>query len=271
MNGDLRTRLREGRRVYGTLVASGSPQWPPLIKRTGVDFVFIDTEHIALDRETVSWMCRTYDALGIAPVVRIPSPCPIEASKALDGGARGVVAPYVETAEQTRALVGAVRFGPLKGARLQAALADGKVLEPALRDYLDRRNAGRLCVVNVESVPAVERLDEILSVAGLDVVLIGPHDLSCSLGIPEQYGEPRFDRVVREIIAKSRAAGVAAGLHMVYGDTEQELAWARHGANFILHGGDTFAVEQTLRREIHDLRSGLGDATAAPTGPVTPV
>ena len=267
MSGDLRTALQSGRRVYGTLVASSSPRWPAMIKRSGVDFVFIDTEHVALDRETVSWMCCAYDALGITPIVRIPVLCPTEASKALDGGARGVVAPYIETAEQARELVGAVKYGPLKGERLRQALAGGGTLEPMLGDYLDERNSRNLCIVNIESLPAVEHLDEILTVRGLDVVLIGPHDLSCSLGIPEQYDDPRFDRVVREIIGKARAAGVAAGVHMVYGDTEQELAWARHGANFMLHSGDVFLVEQGLRREIQELRSRLGEAAALASQP----
>lgn len=267
MNIGLKDALQSGRRVYGTLVVSSSPFWPPLIKRTGIDFVFIDTEHIALDRDAVSWMCRAYDALGLSPIVRIPSPCPNEACKLLDGGARGIVAPYVETVEQVRALVGAVKFRPLKGQRLQQALANREPLEPELRDYLNTRNNQNLCIVNIESLPAVKNLDDILAVEGLDVVLIGPHDLSCSLGIPEQYDTPQFESTVRDIIAKSRSAGVAAGLHMVYGNLEQELAWARLGANFILHSGDALLVEQSLRRDIHTLRSRLGDETSSTDEP----
>jgi 2-keto-3-deoxy-L-rhamnonate aldolase RhmA len=259
MSESLQAALRAGRRVYGTMVVSSSPFWPPLLKRTGIDFVFIDTEHIALDRETVSWMCRAYAALGLTPIVRIPTLCAVEAGKMLDAGAHGVVAPYIETAEQVRTLVGAVKYGPLKGERRAAILAGRETMEPALQTYIEERNAGKLCIVNIESVPAVANLDEILAVEGLDVVLIGPHDLSCSLGIPEQYDDPRFDQTVREIIAKSRAAGVAAGVHMVYGNAEQELAWARHGANFILHSGDAFLVEQALRREVQELRRELGD------------
>ena len=109
-------------------------------------------------------------------------------------------------------------------------------------------------------MPAIENLHDICSVEGLDAVLIGPHDLSCSLGLPEEYGHPHFEAAVREIIAKSRAAGVAAGVHMVYGNMAQEAAWARHGANFMLHSGDAFLVEQALRREVGQLRQELGDA-----------
>src|SRR5690606_14580338 len=153
---------------------------------SGLDFVFIDTEHIALDREALSWMCQLYAQMNLAPLVRISEPNATLATMALDGGATGVVAPYVESAEQVRALVGAVKRRPIKGKRLQQLL-NGKPAEGTLKSYLQEHNANHVLVVNVESTPAIEALDEILAVPGLDAVLIGPHDLSCSLGIPEQY------------------------------------------------------------------------------------
>ena len=100
---ELGAALRSGARVYGTLVISPAPSWPTQVKRLGLDFVFLDTEHISLDRHQLSWMCQTYSALGIAPLVRIPSPDPYQATMVLDGGAAGVVAPYVETVEQVKA------------------------------------------------------------------------------------------------------------------------------------------------------------------------
>ena len=83
----LRAALRSGERVYGTCVVSPSPLWPKMIAGTGVDFVFIDTEHIPLDRSQVSWMCQAYSALGVPPIVRIPSCDASLACMAIDGGA----------------------------------------------------------------------------------------------------------------------------------------------------------------------------------------
>src|SRR5262245_6295159 len=179
--------LHEGRYVYASAIVAMSPLWPSLAKQTGIDFVFVDTEHIPLDRQTLSWTCQTYQALGLPPVVRIPCNDPFEACKVLDAGAAGVIGPYVETADQVRDLVGAVKLRPLKGRRLREALRNGGTLEPALRDYLEQRNGDKVLIANIESMPAIEALDEICAVPGLDAVLIGPHDLSCSLGIPEQY------------------------------------------------------------------------------------
>jgi 4-hydroxy-2-oxoheptanedioate aldolase len=197
-------KLRAGEPLFGTLIVSPSPMWPAALEGSGLDFVFIDTEHIALDRAQVSWMCQAYARMGLPPLVRIPSPDPYEATKMLDGGAAGIIAPYVETVEQVQALRGAVKLRPVKGRRLADRLAGGP-FEPTLEDYVRGRNTNAM-VVNIESVPAIEALDEILAVPDLDAVLIGPHDLSCSLGIPEQYRHPRFQEAVYAILRKARAA-----------------------------------------------------------------
>ena len=255
---ELSNALRGGRRVYGTLIVSTSPKWPHAVRSTGADFVFIDTEHIPIDRAALSWMCRTYAAMGLPPIVRIPSPDPIEACKVLDGGACGIIAPYVESARQVRELVGATKLRPLKGKRMEEALEDPDALEPPLRDYLDEFNSGNILVVNIESVPAVENLDAILGVPGLDAVIIGPHDLSVSLGTPEQYTNPVFDGVVRDIIQRARNCNVAAGMHFWEG-IEQEIEWAKAGANLIVHSGDISIFAQTLREDLTKMRQALGD------------
>ena len=127
---ELRECLHTGRKVFGTLIVSPSPRWPEVVATCGLDFVFIDTEHIALDRSQLSWMCQTYQALGIPPLVRIPSPDPYAATMALDGGAAGIIAPYVESVEQVQHLRGAVKMRPIKGLKLQKMLES----DPAATD-----------------------------------------------------------------------------------------------------------------------------------------
>ena len=259
MNGrEIRAALHDGRFVYSTAVVSTSPHWTTVLGGSGIDFVFIDTEHIPIGRETLSWMCRAYAAIGIPPVVRIPCPDSFEATKVLDGGANGIICPYVETPDQVRDLVGATRWRPLKGARLQAALEDPDRMEPELRHYLEQRNADTLLILNIESVPAVENLDQILSVRGVDSVLIGPHDLSCSLGIPEQYDHPKFDAAVRQIFQVARRHGVGAGIHYWEG-IDKEVEWSKAGGNLMMHSTDVTLFGQQLRKDICELRSRLAD------------
>jgi 4-hydroxy-2-oxoheptanedioate aldolase len=262
-------RLRGAERLYGTLLVSPSPHWVPVVAGLGLDFVFIDTEHIPLDREKLAWMCQAYRAVGLPPIVRITSPDPYQACAVLDGGAVGIVAPYVETAEQVRALVGAVKKRPLKGAVLARHLA-GEQLDPNLANYVETGAATRTLIVNIESVPALEALDEILAVEGLDGVLIGPHDLSSSLGVPECYDHPRFIAACDSIITKARARSLGAGIHVIYQANRlaDEERWARLGANFMLHAADIILFAEGIRRELGELKQRLRDLPSPAGAPI---
>lgn len=262
---ELKDRLHRGDRVYGTAIVSTSPRWPQAVAGIGLDFVFIDTEHIAIDRERLAWMCLAYSGLGLPPIVRITEPSPYQACMVLDGHAAGVVAPYVETADEARRLHGAVNLRPLKGGRLADALADPARLEPGLLEYTAARNADNILVLNIESVPAIEALDDILAVPGVDAVLIGPHDLSCSLGIPEQYDHPRFEEAVRLIVGKARARRIGAGIHSWMG-VEREARWGRLGMNLIVHETDILTFARHQRQDVERLRQLLGDAPAGAPG-----
>jgi 4-hydroxy-2-oxoheptanedioate aldolase len=205
-------------------------------------------------------MCQAYRAVGLPPIVRITSPDPYEACVALDGGAVGIVAPYVETPEQVRELVGAVKKRPLKGRTLARHLA-GEPLDSDLQAYVEKRAAPRTLIVNIESAPALAALDEILAVDGLDGVLIGPHDLSCSLGVPENYEHPTFLAACDTIITKARARGLGAGAHVTYQANRiaHEERWARLGANLIVHAADIILFAEGIRRDIGDLKARLSD------------
>ena len=251
-------RLKKGKRLYGTAILSASPLWPLAVKRTGVDFVFIDTEHIPIDRTTLAQMCQVYKGYGLPPLVRIPSPDPQEAYKVLDGGASGILAPYIESPEQVRELVGAVKMRPLKGERLKEAVQNQDSLEPELKDYLRDWNKDRFLIINIESVPALDRLEQILAEPGLDGVIIGPHDLSVSLGLPEKYHDPRFEKVVKQIISKVREKGLSVGIHFSEG-AQLQIKWAKAGANIIIHSSDFALFQQRLKEDIAEIRRSLGE------------
>ncbi|MEC8557078.1 MAG: aldolase/citrate lyase family protein [Planctomycetota bacterium] len=253
---ELRECLHEGLKVFGTLIVSTSPRWPEVVATCGLDFVFVDTEHIALDRAQLSWMCQTYNALGIPPIVRIPSPDPHAATMVLDGGAAGIIAPYVESVRQVEALRGAVKMRPIKGQTQQAMLA-GESIGSELEHYIRERASKRLLIVNIESTPAIEALDDILQVPDLDGVLIGPHDLSCSLGIPEQYNHPDFINACETIFNKARKASVGAGIHF-WGDVEQQTRLLKLGANMLIHSADISLFQKHLRLELAAIRKTAG-------------
>lgn len=263
--GELKAALHAGTRVYGTCVTVASPLWPAVIASTGVDFVFIDTEHIPLGRAEMATLCQAFDARNIAPLVRIPRPDPYLACMALDAGAAGIVAPYVETVAEAQALRGAVCYRPLKGARLQGVLDGTETLDDETATYLQERNKDRMMILNIESRPAMDALHDLVAVPGVDAVLIGPHDLSINLGLPEQYDDPIFTAAIQKILETGRRAGLGAGFHFG-GGIDLCKDWCERGANLVIHSTDLLRLSETLRDDFSALRSHFGDAvvTGAP-------
>ena len=120
------------------------------------------------------------------------------------------------------------------------------------------RNLVNLLVLNIESVPAMESLDDILSVEGLDSVLIGPHDLSCSLGIPEQYDHPEFLKACETIFATARKHQVGAGIHFM-GDVKEQLRFLEFGANMLIHSSDIVLATKHLKNDLAEIRRAVGE------------
>jgi 4-hydroxy-2-oxoheptanedioate aldolase len=249
--------LHAGKILCGTLIVSPSPKWSKYIGKAGLDFVFIDTEHVALGAASLNRMCVMYAAANLAPVVRILAPDPYLASQALDAGAQGILAPYVETPEQVRCLVGAVHYKPVKGKLLEEALTRPGSLSPRVQEGLDLINKNNMLFVNIESRAGIEALDDILSVEGLDGIVIGPNDLSYSLGDPNNYDSQLFEETVIAILKKARDRGIAAGIHYM-GGIGRQIQWAKKtGMNLLFHSGDLYIFVDSLHRDLVDFRREL--------------
>lgn len=263
MENNLLNKLQAGKVVFGTCFTSISPIWPSVAQRAGLDFVFLDTEHIPLERIEVSQLCHTFRSMGISPIVRIPSADPFRACQMIDAGAEGVVAAYLETPEQVRTLVGAIKYRPLKGEMLEKLLINPAEMDETLKKYLQNLNRGNMCIANIESVPALNNLEAMLSVQGLDAVFIGPHDLSVSLGLPEKYDHPVFEDAVKMIIHTCRKKGLAVGIHFSE-SPERQLRWMKEGVNIVIHSFDIALFSQRLMADLKilrpDDRSGVGDS-----------
>src|SRR5690606_32797587 len=116
------------------------------------------------------------------------------------------------------------KYKPLKGELLEGVLKGNATLNDKTQAYVERVNAGQMAIANIESVTALNRLDELLSVKGLDAVFIGPHDLSVSLGHPEEYDHPEFEAAVKKIIRTSRDKGLSVGIHFSL-EPERQIKW----------------------------------------------
>ncbi|MFC5411492.1 HpcH/HpaI aldolase/citrate lyase family protein [Larkinella bovis] len=249
-------KLEQGQVVYGTCLIANSPLWLNALSGAKLDFIFLDTEHIPADRSSLAHTCQQLNAMGITPVVRISHPDPFLAVQALDAGAKAIVAPYIETAEQLRMLAGAVKYRPLKGKKLEAILSGSEPLSAQLDAYLRSYNHGTMLIANIESTPAIANLDALLATPGLDGVFIGPHDLSVSLGLPEQYDHPDFEAAVRTIIRKTRAVGKHVGAQF-WQDPSVQIKWAKEGLNMVIHSNDLTFFKQKLEADMARIRTGI--------------
>jgi len=254
MQNRLVDRLHQGEIVYGTLIVSPSPLWPAAVKLCGPDFVFLDTEHMPLGRVQLAHGCQIFRAMGIAPLVRIFNQDANEACKVLDGGATGVVVPYLEDPEQIKRLIAAIKLRPLKGERLARLIENPDQLGSQLAEYLQQRNRETIFIANIESMPAFNRLDDILTLPGLDGVFIGPHDLSCSMGLPEQYDHPDFEQAVATIIRKARANRIAVGIHFSE-SPQRQIHWLQQGITIVIHSSDLALFKQALSHDLELIKS----------------
>lgn len=261
---EFRNALRMGNPLYGTLLTSTSPKSFDVVLSLHLDFVFLCAEHVSYNPETLSWMCRAFKAAGINPVVRILEPSPYLATQALDAGAGAILVPYVEDVEEVLALVGAVKYRPLKGKKLARILHGEEKPTEELSQYLQKHNRNNSLLLNIESESAVKNLAnfaQILSLdgPGVDGFVIGPHDLSTSYNMPEDYRSADFMNLTIALIQQAKSLGVAVGGHTGYrGSLDLQKDWVKAGANIILHCSDMLLFADKLQSDLNELRKIQG-------------
>ena len=260
MDGEtLKQTLKQGGRVFGCMLsAMASTRFAGALKGSSLDYAIIDTEHGSRDRAEIQQLCTMLRQADITSVVRVPVPKAEWVAMALDAGAAGVLVPYCETVSEVEAVVATAKWHPLKGAYLQRAIREDELPSEASRAYLERRHRHNFVVIGIESVPAYENLANILAVGNIDGVFIGPNDMSTSLGIPDDYSNPKYVDVVRDIIRQCEAQNVPV---MVHQQTHETSSMAIElGARFVLHAMDSNILQRALQNEFNALRQVAGEA-----------
>ncbi|HEX4230937.1 MAG TPA: aldolase/citrate lyase family protein [Bryobacteraceae bacterium] len=246
--------LKAGKWQFGVgLSQLRSPEIPRLLAAAGFDFGFIDTEHGGFDLETVQDLCRVASFCGLAPIVRVADMQYPLVARTLDCGAEGVIFPRVESPEVLAKAVAWTRFPPegVRGYGLGGAqLGYGT---PTFAEAIAHANANTLVVLQIETVRAVEAREELLSVPGIDAVLIGPADLSISLGIPGDMRSPRLVEAIEQIRESCLQHGVAPGAHFRSPDLVK--FWKERGLLFLSCGNEISFLYERASEVARQLRS----------------
>jgi 4-hydroxy-2-oxoheptanedioate aldolase len=241
---DLHDRLRAGETLYGSFAALGSPVATELIARAGFDWLMIDLEHGAGTESDLLAQLHATGATTTAALVRAQSGERLRIGRALDLGAHGIMVPRVDLPEQAREAISFMRYAP-DGARGLALSTRGAGLGALGHADVRAINQRILGIIQVESPSAVEHAAEIAALDGVDVLFVGPTDLSHSLGVPGQFDDPRYLDALHTVTAATEAAGKTAGI-LLY-DT---AVLARHrelGFRFIGLGADAGFVASGAR------------------------
>ncbi len=208
----LKERLHHGEAVLGTILPIPSPEVAEILGLGGYDCVMLDAEHGPLTTETLQEMVRACSRANVVPLARVPENHPKQILRALDSGCLGVMVPQVETPEQAAAAVAATKYAPQGIRSLAGATPAARWGLDPIADYVAASNAATITVLQVETRRGLEAVEEIARIPGIDVLFIGPSDLSVSLGHPGEMSHPDVQAGFRRIIETGRAAGVPVGI-----------------------------------------------------------
>jgi len=197
--------------VTGTFINLGSPVTAEIAAGSGLDWILIDHEHGAGGEDTMFNQLRATGSGTAAPIVRIPSNDAWRFKRVLDAGAHGVMVPLVNSADEARAAVTAMQYPP-RGIRGVAKFHRGAGYGATFDDYHKNAGDSLLLVIQIETPTAVANIEEIAAVDGVDVVFVGPTDLTFNMGIPDQFEHPDYVAAQKRVVAAAKASGKAAGI-----------------------------------------------------------
>ena len=252
----IRQAALEGRVAVGhMLMEFDTPGIAKLCSLAELDFVLIDMEHGPLEIPQVARLISRLKATDIAPVVRVPALEYHFVARVMDAGAHGIMAPNVRTAQQAQLLNEAMRYAPSGGRGLGLGTAHNDFRRPDPVSYMKAANDRNVLLCQIESETALNNLEEIAAVPGVDCLWVGHMDLTQSMGIVGQLQHPAFLSALRRVTAAARARSLLAGIQP--GDLRQARDWMDLGFNMISYSTDIGVYSSALAEQVEALRSAV--------------
>ena len=248
----VRRKVLAGEPVLGALLGLGSPSVAELMGHAGYDFLVVETEHSALDLAQVEHMLMALSGTNAVPIVRVPSADPLFIQRALDAGAMGLLVPMVKTAAEAEAIVSATRYPPVGTRGFGPLRASHYTMD--YPDYFASANENILIALILETKEALENLEEIASVPGIDAIFCGLFDLCLSLGLnPMDQPLPEIEEAMKEAAAICHECGVPIGV----GCGSPDELRTRHGQGFRFHvyGTDFILLGAAARQGVEAFRN----------------
>lgn len=244
----IKNRLKRGEPTVGSWMQIPSTSVAEIMSRAGYDWVVVDLEHGHFSPQILPNIFRALQLGNTVPFARVAQCGQKDIKEALDAGARGIILPMVETGEQLQQSI-AWSFYPPRGVRgvgYSRANLFGKSFEP----YLEESLKNTLIVAQIEHIRAVEALDEILQVEGLDAIMVGPYDLSGSISVTGRFEEPIFVETMNRVAQKAKQYAVPMGVHVVKPSEKDLEKTISDGYQFIAYGIDAVFLWTSAEKPI---------------------
>lgn len=255
LHARLRQLMAKPERCIGSWVMSRDPITTEILAQSGFDWLAIDLEHAPITLSEAADLIRTGNGCDCPMLVRMPGPDFILAKQLLDAGASGFIFPDVRTVEAAQSMARAMRYPYSgegeRGVGLGRAAGYGRDFE----DYFRTWNDAVCLIAQIEHVDALECVDEIAAIDGVDGLFVGPYDMSSSMGIAGQLDHPELIAAVDRVIAAARQAGKHAGFHAVPVDVKNALSFFDRGATLLAYSADVFMVRQCADEFIQAART----------------
>jgi 4-hydroxy-2-oxoheptanedioate aldolase len=251
---DFREKIGKGV-VLGTFSKSSDPAFVEVMGHAGFDFVVLDLEHGPNNVLSLQNLIRAAEVSGLLPIVRVNEDTPSHIGQVLDVGAGGIQVPKVQSRQDVERIIQAARFSPqgMRGVCRFVRAADYSSTDRGA--YFAESNA-TLLILQLEGQEAVENIEEILSVPGVDIVFIGPYDLSQSLGIPGEVRNPKVSEAMTKIVARCIQRKVLVGTFV---DTlEDARRWRAAGVKYLCYSVDVGLFTEKCRETVRSLRGSKG-------------
>lgn len=251
----LKAQLNRSELTIGSWVTLGHPSIAEIMASAGFDWLVLDMEHSVLELSEVQAIIQVLDAKQCPAIVRLTSNHPDQIKRVMDAGATGVMVPMIKSAADAKAAVDGVYYPPRgqRGVGLARAQGYGASF-PAYRAWLED-NA--VIVVMIEHVDAVKAIDEILAVPGIDAYIIGPYDLSGSMGRPGDLNHPDVQAAIAQVLEAGRRAGKPGGIHVIEPDPQALQQRIAAGFNFLGYALDIRILDSICRSHLQSIRATL--------------
>lgn len=249
---NLKSKIQKRELVVGSWLTLAHPAIAEIMSKAGFDWIAIDLEHSVINIREAEEMIRVIELSGCSPLVRLTSNNADLIKRVMDAGAHGIIVPMVNSAEDARKAINSVRYPPVgeRGVGLSRAQGYG-VNFSEYKDWLIDKS---VVIVQIEHIDAVENFNEILSVEGVDGFIVGPYDLSASMGIPGDFEHKDFIEIMKEIDDLSKKLNSLQGIHIIEPNPEQLSVYIAQGYKFIAYSLDIRMIDTSCRTGISEIK-----------------